>query len=248
MGNNEGRFYRPLDRDRRASIGCRSDERKFCDKAGPSMDVRPVFTRNISAMARMAFLPSGGCVSAIFRMDSRHSSNKLTLIWPVPYALPCRQPEKEVWWLAFVPKISANEEKIRAAQYKPPNDYKLTGACRPSGTEYVCSISEKPCFSISGHGNGNVFRERPIAGSSPRTRLTPASKQSISRWKRAGFGWRTAINSRSGSIGSWPTRGAAKRRVKFYFLLAAPDSRHFRTLRPAGPRTSTPPPAPSIVA
>src|SRR4030088_2956272 len=52
-----------------------------------------------------------------------------------PYALRCRQPEKEVWWLAFVPKISANEEKIRGAQYKPPNDYKLTGACRPSGTE-----------------------------------------------------------------------------------------------------------------
>jgi hypothetical protein len=85
MGNNEGRFYRPLDRDRRASIGCRSDERKFCDnKAGPSTDVRPAFTRNISAMARMAFFPSGGCVSAIFRMDSRHSSSKLRVIWSVP--------------------------------------------------------------------------------------------------------------------------------------------------------------------
>jgi hypothetical protein len=138
MGNNEGRFYRPLDRDRRASIGCRSDERKFCDnKAGPSTDVRPAFTRNISAMARMAFFPSVGCVSAIFRMDSRHSSSKLRVIWSIPYASRRRQPEKKFGgWHSFRrfpltrKKFAPPNKKNRAAQYKPPNEYKLTGTCR----------------------------------------------------------------------------------------------------------------------
>jgi hypothetical protein len=112
----------------------------------------------------MAFLPSGGCVSAIFRMDSRHSSNKLTLIWPVPYALPCRQPEKEVWWLAFVPKISANEEKIRAAQYKPPNDYKLTGLVRRAALNTYIRFRRSHASAYRATATGMSFASGPLQG------------------------------------------------------------------------------------